>query len=94
MLAVRCEPDAGDVAHLSSTFVIPGRPEGPSPESITTSPEYGFRARRCAAPRNDEMIGFEFHQYDFGKPSVFSAMKLRMSSRLTGAMRGISDSRK
>jgi hypothetical protein len=34
-------------------FVIPGRPEGPDPESITRAAEYGFRARRCAAPRND-----------------------------------------
>src|SRR5215472_7543293 len=33
-------------------------------------------------------------QYDFGKPSAFSAMKLRINSRLTGAMRGISDSRR
>ncbi len=33
--------------------VIPGRPERPSPESITTAEEYGFRARVCVAPRND-----------------------------------------
>jgi hypothetical protein len=33
-------------------------------------------------------------QYDFGKPSTFSAMKLRMSCGLIGAMRGIKDSRK
>jgi len=28
-----------------SSFVIPGRREAASPESITTSQEYGFRAR-------------------------------------------------
>jgi hypothetical protein len=33
--------------------VIPGRAEGAGPESITPVCEYGFRARRCAAPRND-----------------------------------------
>ncbi len=34
--------------------VIPGRPEGPGPESIIRSAAaYGFRARRFAAPRND-----------------------------------------
>ena len=37
-------------------LVIPGRPEGPGPESITTVSEYGFRARRFAAPRNDESM--------------------------------------
>jgi hypothetical protein len=36
------------------SFVIPERAEGASPETIiTTSREYGFRARRFAAPRND-----------------------------------------
>jgi len=34
--------------------VIPGRPKGPGPESITPVREYGFRVRRFAAPRNDE----------------------------------------
>jgi hypothetical protein len=35
--------------------VIPGRAEGAGPESILRSVgDYGFRARRCAAPRNDE----------------------------------------
>jgi hypothetical protein len=34
--------------------VIPGRPEGPGPESIPTAAEYGFRARDFVAPRNDE----------------------------------------
>jgi hypothetical protein len=33
-------------------------------------------------------------QYDFGKPSTFSAMKLRMSCGLIGAIRGIRDSRR
>src|SRR6185295_17108148 len=50
----------------SQLGVIPGRPEGPGPESITTaisvpiglcsillSRGYGFRARRYAARRND-----------------------------------------
>jgi isoleucyl-tRNA synthetase len=38
-----------------SSSVIPGRPEGPGPESITTGVEYGFRARGLApAPRNDD----------------------------------------
>ena len=37
-----------------SPFVIPGRPEGPDPESILRSAaNYGFRVRRFAAPRND-----------------------------------------
>jgi hypothetical protein len=34
-------------------FVIPGRPEWPGPESITPVCDYGFQARRFAAPRND-----------------------------------------
>jgi hypothetical protein len=42
-------------ANLSG--VIPGRPEGPGPESIFTACGYGFRARRFAAPRNDREIG-------------------------------------
>jgi hypothetical protein len=33
--------------------VIPGPSEARSPESITTGWEYGFRARRYAASRND-----------------------------------------
>src|SRR5262249_25048263 len=33
--------------------VIPGRPIGPGPESITTNRDYGFRAPRFARPRND-----------------------------------------
>src|SRR4029077_27544 len=33
-------------------------------------------------------------QYDFGRPSTFSAMKLNASCGLTGAMRGIMISRK
>src|SRR5262249_34029444 len=39
-----------------ATFVIPGRPAGPGPGSITTDSDYGFRARRYAAPRNDRII--------------------------------------
>ena len=34
--------------------VIPGRAVGASPESITTACDYGFRARRYAASRNDD----------------------------------------
>ena len=33
--------------------VIPGRPAGPDPESITTNRAYGFRAPHFARPRND-----------------------------------------
>src|SRR5712692_6480618 len=33
--------------------VIPGRPEGPGPESILPAGGYGFRARAFGAPRND-----------------------------------------
>jgi len=40
------------IAYLSP--VIPGRPAGPGPESITTNGAYGFRARRFAAPQNDQ----------------------------------------
>jgi hypothetical protein len=36
--------------------VIPGPAEGRSPESINTTREYGFRARRFAAPRNDYLV--------------------------------------
>jgi ABC-2 type transport system ATP-binding protein len=35
-------------------LVIPGPSAARSPESITTNREYGFQARRFAAPRNDE----------------------------------------
>ena len=49
-------------------------------------------------PRNDGLkVSFIFSidpQYDFGKPRTFSAMKLRMSCGLIGAIRGIRDSRK
>ncbi len=38
----------------TNSFVIPGRPEGPGPESMTTGRGYGFPVRRCAAPRNDD----------------------------------------
>jgi hypothetical protein len=50
------------------------------------------------APRNDGLKAARIFsgepQYDFGRPSTFSAMKLRMSWGLIGAMRGIRDSRK
>jgi hypothetical protein len=46
------------------------------------------------ASRNDANSLLHHHQYDFGRPSTFSAMKLRISCGLIGAMRGISDSRK
>jgi hypothetical protein len=36
--------------------VIPGRAEGAGPESITPVSDYGFRARRYAAPRNDDAV--------------------------------------
>jgi hypothetical protein len=39
--------------NLILSFVIPGRPEGPGAVSITPHGDYGFRARRYAAPRND-----------------------------------------
>jgi hypothetical protein len=39
--------------YATHSAVIPGPAEGRSPESITTAQEYGFRARRFAAPRND-----------------------------------------
>src|SRR5262249_12245669 len=39
---------------VASSDVIPGRPEGPDPESITTDGDHGFRARGLTpAPRND-----------------------------------------
>src|SRR6267142_3380710 len=50
--------------------------------------------RRCAAPRNDDLELPQPSQYDFGKPRTFSAIKLRMSCGLIGAIRGIRDSRK
>ncbi|TMJ01912.1 MAG: twin-arginine translocation pathway signal [Alphaproteobacteria bacterium] len=37
--------------------VIPGRPTGPGPESITTKRAFGFRAPRFARPRNDVIAG-------------------------------------
>jgi urease accessory protein len=44
---------SGRGARKRSSDVIPGRPEGLDPQSITTSDEYGFQARSFAAPRND-----------------------------------------
>jgi hypothetical protein len=38
---------------FATRAVIPGRAEGAGPESITTVCVHGFRARRCAALRND-----------------------------------------
>src|SRR5712691_3036683 len=35
------------------SVVIPGRPEGPGPESILPAGGYGFRARAFGAPRNN-----------------------------------------
>ena len=100
MLAVGCQANAGDEAHGG---VLPPlrhsgmRREGADPESIITivSMDSGLALR---APRNDglrEVRSPRPHpQYDFGRPSTFSAMKLRMSCGLIGAMRGIRDSRK
>ena len=60
--------------------------------------DWGVMDSGLAASRRPGMTmwrdAISFPQYDFGKPSAFSAMKLMISSRLTGAMRGISDSRK
>jgi branched-chain amino acid transport system substrate-binding protein len=44
------------VQALSREFVIPGRPEGPGPESILTSRGYGFRAHAFGVPRNDSIV--------------------------------------
>jgi error-prone DNA polymerase len=38
----------------ASTSSFRDAPQGAGPESITTAGGYGFRARRFAAPRNDE----------------------------------------
>jgi hypothetical protein len=53
---------------ITLLFVIPGRPEGPDPQSITPVCNYGFRVRRhsasktrvnalMATPRNDSEYG-------------------------------------
>jgi hypothetical protein len=47
----------------------------------------------CMVPRLRE-LHVRKPQYDFGRPSTFSAMKHRMSCGLTGASRGIMASRK
>ena len=51
-------PDASRAAGMlklaSNSIVIPGRRTAAGPESITTSREYGFRARHFVASRNDE----------------------------------------
>src|SRR6186713_2715292 len=45
-----------------------------------------FRVRIFDAPRNDVMERLPSQlQYDFGRPSTFSAIKLRMSCGLIGA---------
>ena len=41
-----------------------------------------------------EHDGLSFRQYDFGSPSTFSPMKLKINCSLTGAMRGIMLSRR
>ena len=47
---------AGVFGHAQSLSVIPGPSGARSPESIFADGGYGFRARRCAAPRNDEAL--------------------------------------
>ena len=44
-----------------------------------------------AALHDDQNV---HHQYDFGRPSTLSAMKLKINWGLIGAMRGIRDSRR
>src|ERR1700716_3600112 len=103
MPAVGRQSDAGDEAHGNTVCprsVIPGRSEATSPESITTIVSMDSGPAPRGASRNDELQFLAFlhlpktPQYDFGRPSTFSAMKLRMSCGLIGAMRGIRDSRK
>ena len=40
--------------YVCTLAVIPGRGRAADPESIVTDCGYGFRVRRCAAPRNDD----------------------------------------
>ena len=40
---------------MGISAVIPQRDEVASPESITSSGGYGFRAHRFAMPRNDQL---------------------------------------
>ena len=85
----------GTVVRISLSSSFRDAPQGAGPESITTTRvmDSGLTLR---VPRNDDVERVEVHnhQYDFGRPSTFSATKLRISSRLIGAMRGMSDSRK
>src|SRR5947209_14583553 len=46
----------GEIESADISDVIAGHAEGGSPESITTDRAYGFRARRGAAPRNDQWL--------------------------------------
>ena len=80
--------------HASSFRDAPG-------EARIHDPAVGSGSRLlhpAIAPRNDGVkvpsCSRSPSQYDFGKPSTFSAMKLRMSCGLIGAMRGIRISRK
>src|SRR5271169_3159124 len=43
--------------YVCTLAVIPGRGRAADPESIVTDCGYGFRVRRCAAPRNDDSDG-------------------------------------
>src|SRR6266849_5569925 len=88
------QSDAGDEAHGNSTsfdFVIPGWSEGPDPESRDSG--FASSMRPGMTVKSRVHVLYE-PQYDFGKPSTFSAIKLRMSCGLIGAIRGIRDSRK
>src|SRR5687767_13774707 len=67
-------------------------------ESLEASPcQPNFHLRRLVAGKQAHChtsAGVDAPQYDFGSPNTRSAMWLRISSRLTGAMRGIMLSRK
>jgi hypothetical protein len=54
-VALACEILAryGELTTGPLSTVIPGRAKGAGPESITPACVYEFRARRCAAHRND-----------------------------------------
>src|SRR5262245_49819084 len=58
------------------TAVIPGRPEGPDPESILPVRGYGFRARRRAAPRNDRYL-LRSRPFNLKAPAADSARQWR-----------------
>ena len=76
-----------------------GRPHGGNPGAIDRDKALGMDAAR-AVHRNDITVRDQYTghdanaQYDFGRPSARSAMKLRMSCGVTGAIRQISTSRK